>query len=332
MEETAYFHEQKTVKMMRSSIYTFLQHYQFFTTIPLLLILPFSASILLSQALSASSSLLLLTIPACFNSLQATEFSPTSKFVTLFNMNFSQTVFSSIFSLPFALTSLVIAKGLIIQALIYHKSSFPLPFNSFRPIYKPLLVTQLCNSVFTIIVSATAFSIFLAALYFLEPSRFPLNNPLALLVARLIFYSILANAGVVCNLALIITEMENCVWYTALRRALLLSWSRSSMTLSVKLPINLGILAIEVLFRYRVIRVYHLLGKIGPPLALEGLLIAYLYSLLIVLDTIASCLFFKSCKSNFPTDQAGRYYYQIRLVKKESSNSCAKLEIIEVQP
>ncbi|XP_059639797.1 uncharacterized protein LOC132282204 [Cornus florida] len=328
MEQPTHAHMEKPVKIMRRSIYTFLQYYQYFTTRPVLLIIPFSASVLLSQAVFASSPPPLLIIHGCYNSLFHTlRFSSPSQFVSLLNLNLSQTIFTSVFILPFALTSLVIAKSFIIQALIHHKSSLPLPSSSFRPVYKPLLLTQLCNLVLIIIVNVIAFSVLFLVFQSLDAFGFSTNNLLVLVSAKTVFYSFIANAGVICNLALVVAGVENCIGCMAIWKACLLSWKRKSMTLSMNLPVNLSILAIEGLFKYRVVRAYRLSGRLGPSMALEGMLISYLYSLLIVLDTIASCLFFKSCNTNYQTDNTeGIYYYHIRIVKKDDGNCSANSE------
>ncbi|CAL5325025.1 unnamed protein product [Camellia sinensis] len=304
-EESTYVHMENPRKIMRRSIHTFLKKFEYFTTIPLLLILPFSASVLLSQALSSSSSPLLLIIHACFEPI----FHPSSQFLSLLNSNLSQNIFTSVFSLVFALTSLVIGKLLIIQTLIHHKSSFPLPFSSFMKLYKSQLLTQLCNSVLIVVVSAAAFSLLFVAFNTLESFGFSKTNPLALLVAKAVFYSILANVSLICNLALVVAGLENCTGFRAIYKACLLCWTRNSIALSMNLPINLGILAVEGLFRYRVVRAYHLVGRACPSMAFEGMFIACLYSILVVLDTIASCLFFKSIKATLKGQLIARDSY-----------------------
>ena len=55
--------------------------------------------------------------------------------------------------------------------------------------------------------------------------------------------------------------------------------------------------SIEALFHYRVVRAYHIGDMNSFPMALEGILIAYLYSTFVFLDTVVSCMFFKSCKT-----------------------------------
>ncbi|KAH7848181.1 hypothetical protein Vadar_034690 [Vaccinium darrowii] len=308
---------------MRRSIFTFLQYYEYFTTTPVLLILPFSASILLSQALSASSFSPLLNIHGWFKPLMG--FSPSSQFFSLLNIiNLSQTLFTSVFTLFFALTSLLIGKLLIIQALIHQKPFFQVPFSSFASLYKPLLLTQLCNSILISFINVSAFSLLFTAFNTLEAFGFTTNNPLLLLVAKAIFYSVLANASVICNLALVVAGWGNCTGFAAIRKACLLGWKRNSIIFSLNLPINLCMLAVEGLFGYRVARADHIIERSGLSLAMEGMLIAYLYSLLIVLDTIASCLFFKNTKEDLQTDYAaGGYYFQIKIVKKEDQTDDA---------
>lgn len=73
---------------------------------------------------------------------------------------------------------------------------------------------------------------------------------------------------------------------------------RNSTALSLALPLNMALAAIEGLFQYRVVGAYNY--KTGNPtsaMALEWMLIAYLYCIFIVLDTIVSCVFYKSCKA-----------------------------------
>ncbi|KAK9271569.1 hypothetical protein L1049_001930 [Liquidambar formosana] len=206
---------------------------------------------------------------------------------------------------------MLIAKASIIQALNHHKLSLSPPFSSFISLYKPLLLTHLCNLLLIVAANTAAFSYFV----FLKTYGFPSNNPLFALAAGVLFYSFLANTVVICNLALVVAGMENCSGYPAIRKAFSLRRGTNSMALLLALP--LGLPAVEALFRYRVVKAYHLFGRASASMALEGLFIACLYSLLIVLDTIASCLFFKNSRAIFRTNQGDSFYCQIELVEVE---------------
>ena len=92
-------------KILRESIFTFLQNYQYFTSTAALLAFPFSASVLLAHLLLVPSSSLLPVMNQRLKSLfQAAGFPPSSEFFNLVSLKLSQTISFSILTLPFALT------------------------------------------------------------------------------------------------------------------------------------------------------------------------------------------------------------------------------------
>ncbi|KAK9278183.1 hypothetical protein L1049_027743 [Liquidambar formosana] len=322
MEDNPSIPMERSCKIFRRSIYTFLQHYQYFTSTAALLAFPFSASILLSQAFVPSSSLL----PKIHYRLQslfdAAGFPPSSEFFSVLNVKLSQTISSSIFALPFTLSFLLIAKAYIIQSLNQHKPTFPPQFSSFISLFNPLLLTYICNSLVILSANATAFSLLFFAFNCLQGFGFSSPNFLLFLsAAGAVLYSIiLANVLVICNLALVSSGMERCGGHLAILKACIVIGGRASTALSLALPVNLALAAVEALFQYRVIKALHLAGKPTYSMALEGLFIAYLYSILVVLDTIVSCMFFKSCKTGslIEQDGIGRYSYRIELDEEDA--------------
>ena len=321
MEEAPSVLMERTGKIIRLSIFTFLKDFQYFTTTPVLLMLPFSVSVLLSQAVFPTSPPSLF-IHAHFKSLfHAAGFSSPSLLDSLINLNLSQTMFNYILSLPFILTSLVISKASIIQALNDHQTSLPPPFPSFILLYKPLLITHLWNLIINITINMAAFNA-IKAFGFLS------NDPIFSLVTRIVLYAILTNIVVVCNLALVVTGMGKCTGYLAIHKAFLLRRGTNSMALLLALPLSFGLAAIEALFRFRIVRAYQLNGRPSVSMALEGLFIACLYSLLIILDTIACCLLFKSCRSDFLMDEADEYNH-IEFQKQGGKHSPPMLRNLE---
>ncbi|XVF58334.1 hypothetical protein PTKIN_Ptkin07bG0057900 [Pterospermum kingtungense] len=308
MEETPSVLMDCTGKIIRTSIHTLLKYFHYFTTIPLLLLLPFSASVLLSQTLFKYYSPLSEPIYAQFDSI--------------FDLPAPGTVFPFVFSLPFALSSFIIAKASIIQAMNQPKPSFPIPFFSFMSLYKPLLSTHLLSLILIIAINSATFSLLFISLNSLKPFWLPYIS-LILPAFGAVVYSFLANAVIVSNLALVVAGMGSCKGHVAIYKACLLRKGKNSMVLLLFLPINLGLVSVEALFQFRVIRVFQICGGLTSSLAMEGLFIAYLYSLLIVLDTIICCLFYKSCESNpMASDQIHRRYYEydIELVHERESS------------
>ncbi|KAL8256992.1 hypothetical protein R6Q59_029033 [Mikania micrantha] len=103
---------------------------------------------------------------------------------------------------------------------------------------------------------------------------------------------------IVTNLALILSGMELNGGFISILKACVMIRGRTSIALSLSLPVNMALAGIEALFWFRIIKTYSDSGMIEPTstMILEGLLIAYLYSILITIDAIIGCVFFKSCK------------------------------------
>ncbi|KAK7411389.1 hypothetical protein VNO78_02822 [Psophocarpus tetragonolobus] len=308
-------------KILRRSIHSFLQNYHYFTSTAAFLTLPFSASILLSQAIVPASSSFLPQIHSHLRILfDAAGFPSSSKLFTILNLKVSQTITSSIFTLPFTLTFLLIAKASIIQALNQHKLNFRPSLSSIIFHYKPLLLTFIYNTFFILSANASCFCLLFLAFTFDEGLRYssPSWTLLMSAAAAVLFSVILANALVVCNLALTISGMEGHGGYMAILKACVMLRGRTSMALFLALPANVGLAAIEALFQFRVVRAYHNDGISSPFLALEGILIAYLYSLFIIIDTIVSCLFYKSCKVGLRGDQEDKHCLRIELPEEDN--------------
>ncbi|XP_004508715.1 uncharacterized protein [Cicer arietinum] len=288
-------------KILRRSVHSFLQNYHYFTSSIAFFVFPFSASILISQALVPSPSSLL---PQIYNRLRilfdAAGFPSSSILFNILNLKVSQTITCSIFSLPFTLTFLLIAKASIIQALKlnHNKPSLPPSFASIIALYKPLFHTYICNCFLIISANATAFCFLFLAFSFMEGLGYSSSRLLIFMSAfgAVLFSVILANALVICNMSLALSGMEGHGGYSAILKACIFVRGKTSMALFLALPVNVALAAIEALFQFRVVRAYHV-GKARPFVVFEGIFIAYLYSIFIILDTIVSCLFYKSFKT-----------------------------------
>ncbi|KDP31291.1 hypothetical protein JCGZ_11667 [Jatropha curcas] len=328
MEDSSRFPMEKTSRIIRRSIYTFLQNYHYFTSTAALLAFPFSISILLSQTLLVpSSSTLLSTLYTHLQKLfQAAGFPPSLEFFNILNAKISQTISSSIFTLPFTLSFFLLAKALVIQALNYIPKPILTPpsFSSIISIFNPLLVTYICNIFLIVSANATAFFFLFLSFNFLE--GFGFGSPtgfLLLSAAGAVFYSIiLANALVICNLSLVLSGTEKSGGFLSILKACVMISGKTSTALSLALPVNLALAGIEALFQYRIVRAYQKGSTPNSLMILEGMLIAYLYSVFLVLDTIVSFFFFKSCKASSCIDQEGRYTYcRIEIAEEEEDDN-----------
>ncbi|EXB38032.1 hypothetical protein L484_020951 [Morus notabilis] len=281
---------ERTEKIMRKSVSTFLKHFHYFTTTPVLLVLPFSSSVLISQPLFSSSA--------------------SSKFsLFLSHDHFSRSFISpSIFVIPFALSSLLIAKASVINR---HKlASSQATSLSFLSLYRPLLLTHLLNIILCISIHIT--STFLLLIIIHSLGSFGFFTAIFRTVCGIFLYAFVTNIILLCNLALVVAGMENCSGCKAIYRAYLLRKGKNSMALIFwAFLTNLGLASVEALFCFRLVRPHQ---RPSLSIALEGLLIAYLYSIIIVLDTIACCFFIKSRTPDSSTENGNGIYNQIELV------------------
>lgn len=100
---------------------------------------------------------------------------------------------------------------------------------------------------------------------------------------------------VICNLAIIISGMENCNGYISILKACILTRGRIATALALALPTSLGMAIMEALFQFRIMRQYRVSGNFSPAVMWEAFSITYIHSILMVIEIIASCMFYKRC-------------------------------------
>ncbi|KAJ3675573.1 hypothetical protein LUZ60_004615 [Juncus effusus] len=302
------------IKILRRSLHAFFKNYHLFTSIASLILLPFSLTLLLSQSL--------LFIPksplnsAIFSRFQlifaSAGFPSKSPFFALLNSKLSQSIFSFFVTLPFALTSLLISKAYIIKIIIRPPSN-PTEIQ----LYKSLLHTHIFNSLAILSSNAAFFSLFF--LFFNTFGALSLtSNHIVFTLSALgvIFYSIfLAKTYVVCNIASVITGSEKLSGYMAIIKSIMILKGRTATAIAVSLPASLCTASIEALFQFRVMKPFKNDGKLSFGGLSEAILIGYMYSIVVVIDTIVTCMVYKSHKGSFACFDL-RYYGDI-LERKE---------------
>ncbi|KAJ6810747.1 uncharacterized protein M6B38_104460 [Iris pallida] len=285
------------IKILRMSIHALLQGYHFFAFVSAVLVFPFASLLLFSQASSSSSRVLRTLSSRLHNLFTAAGLPASSEFFSLLNLKFSQSLVSFLSTLPFTLTFLVLAKATVIQKVLGPPR--PTASSSFR-LCRWLAPTYIFNSFVLLSANAAVLSVFFLAFNALQVLRLSSDNAVLLLsAAGAVLYSIvLANTTVICSLATIVAAMQNCSGYLAILKACVLVSGREATAITVALPANLGMAAVEALFHYRVARPYLRLRSISPSLVGEACLISLMYSVAIVLDTIVNCKLYRSCDTS----------------------------------
>ncbi|KAK4804444.1 hypothetical protein SAY86_004261 [Trapa natans] len=300
-------------RILRKSIHVFLQHYHYFTLTSALIAFPFSVSFLLSQdfVLSSPSSSILSSLYTHFSSLfRAAKFplSGPSGLFSIANLKLSQTLSSSFLTLPFTLTFLLFAKASVIQSLGGTRASL-------ASTYLLILQTYVCTWLILLSVNATAF--FLMFFAFCGIKNFSSSwCTLIVSAASAVLYSvILANAIIICNLGLVLSGVERISGPLAIVKVILMIRERASTALSLAVPVNIALAATEALFHFRVSMTFHMTDNPSFLLILEGLFIAYMYSVLLVLETTVNLMFLKSCayEDSLAEFRDWYYFWQIHL-------------------
>lgn len=281
-------------RIMRKSIFTFLQNFHHLSSAPSLLLLPFAASALVSPPLLASSRYFPLVHGRLRTLFIAAGIPPESELFTILNLKLSQTILSFIFSLPFSLSFLLLAKAAVV-ALLRRRKHTPL---SLIATFNRLFHTQICSSFLILSANATCFS--LLAVAFNCSDVLGLTSPnfrLLLSATGAVAYSIiLANAYVVSTLALIIAAVDPCSGSAAILHACVSIRGRASAALSLAVPMNMAMAAVEALFQYRILAAYRRSAAVTPAMVLEGTLVAYIYAMVLVLDTVVNYVFLKNSR------------------------------------
>ncbi|RZR89589.1 hypothetical protein BHM03_00017334 [Ensete ventricosum] len=298
------------VWIVRRSINAFFDGYQSFTSIAALLVFPVSASVLLSQAvIPFATPPLLETISLRLWSLfQAARFPASAGFFSLLNVKLAQTVFTFVSTLPLVLTFLLLAKASVVHVVCEgrdpRRKRGPPPLSSFLPLYRSILPTHLFNSFVVLSANASTFALLFLVFNAVDVLGLSTSNVvLCLSAAGAVLYSVVvANTTVICNLAIVVSATDNCSGYLPVLKACLLIRGRVMTALGLALPANLGMAAVEALFQYRVVRQYNLSGELNSSLFWEAFSITYFHALIVVLDVIMTCMFFKICRTDCHPD------------------------------
>uniref|UniRef100_A0A8I7B8I5 Uncharacterized protein n=1 Tax=Hordeum vulgare subsp. vulgare TaxID=112509 RepID=A0A8I7B8I5_HORVV len=296
-------------KIMRTALHAFFSHYHPAASAAALLALPFSAAALLSRSPAASLLLLPTLSRRLRRVLVAAGFPPASQLLFLLNHKLSQSVLSFLATLPFSLSFLLLAKACAVRAMQspspprkqrHHELSLPASCWCWCYCYPAMARTQLANFAALLLANAAVFAALLAAFNAAEALLLGSDGRavLALSAVGVIVYSVaLANAAAVCNLATVVAAAEGRGGCRAVLKALLLVRGDAATAVAVALPASLATTAVEGLFQLRVMKPYIVDGRISSAMVCEGLLIAYIHSVICVLDTVITFMVYQTCKA-----------------------------------
>ncbi|XP_009619962.1 uncharacterized protein LOC107767800 [Nicotiana tabacum] len=267
-----------------------------FMAIAALLICPVSA-VVLSNVLVNHSLVKRLTIRLLLVSKSSGL--PLMPFIKLSCQKFSEVVISAVMCFPLYVTLSLLSKAAIVYSVdcTYSRKKFDSQkfYVIMTKIWKRVVVTYLwvctvisgCFTLFVVLVVSVS-SVFSIMGFPPDLILYPA------MVVGMIFSIILANAIIICNIAIVISVLEDESGPQALLRSSSLIKGQTQVGLLIFLGSTIGMAIVEGLFEHRVKTISY--GD-GSSRLWEGPLLVLLYSFVMLIDSMMSTVFYFSCKS-----------------------------------
>lgn len=212
----------------------------------------------------------------------------------------SESVLSFAFCFPFYITLLLFSKAIVVYsvALTYASKKLLVEFffTMLRKIWKHLVLTYLWNCVTIlgcIVISLLLVVVSVNAIIFLGvPSGWATY---VVLGEGVIFSLLFAHAMIICNLATVVSILEDYYGVRAFFRSMFLIKERTQVGLWIFLGTCIATAFVEGLFDHRVKTLSY--GD-GSSRIWEGPLLVIMHSFVILIDAMMSCIFYFTCKGS----------------------------------
>ncbi|KZV32333.1 hypothetical protein F511_22590 [Dorcoceras hygrometricum] len=291
-----HFHSMSALEILRETVRILRYNLSGFMAIAAVLICPVSAVLLsnvfIDQYLVKRLSLRLLLVA---NSSGL----PIKPFIKQSCQKLSESVVSATMCFPLFATLSLLSKAAVVYSVdcTYSRKKFDSSkfFVIVSKIWKRILITYLwvcgvisgCITLFLVllVVVSSVFSVM----------GFPPDLILyPAMVIGLIFSVTLANAIIICNIAVVISVLEDVSGPQALLRSSSLIKGQTQVGLLIFLGSTIGMAFVEGLFEHRVKTLSY--GD-GSSRIWEGPLLVVMYSFVVLIDSMNSTVFYFSCKS-----------------------------------
>ncbi|MCD7456810.1 hypothetical protein HAX54_033293 [Datura stramonium] len=290
------FHSMDALEILRETVRILRYNPIGFLSIAALLIWPVSA-VLLSNVLVDQSVVKKLTIRLLL--LAKSSGLPLKPFIKQSCQKFSEMVISAVMCYPLYVTLLLLSKAAIVYSVdcTYSRKNFDSKkfYIIVTKIWKRIVVTYM----WVCMVITCCLTLFLVLLVVVSSAFSVMGFPPDLIlypamIVGIIFSIILANAMIICNIAIVISVLEDDSGPEALFRSSSLIKGQTQVGLLIFLGSTIGMAFVEGLFEHRVKILSY--GD-GSSRIWEGPLLVIMYSFVMLIDSMMSTVFYFSCKS-----------------------------------
>ena len=290
------FRSMKALEILRETVRILRYNSSGFMVITALLICPVSA-VLLSNVLVDQSLVKRLTIRLLL--IAKSSGLPLRPFIKQSCQRFAEMAISAFMCFPLLITLSLLSKAAVVYSVdcSYSRKQFDSAklYAIICKIWKRLVSTYVWVCM-VIVGCVTLFFLILAGVcnMFSLIGSSPSIIVYAAMVVGLVFSVVIANAFVICDIAIVISVLEEVSGPEALFRSGVLIKGQTHVGLLIFLGSTIGMAFVKGLFEHRVKTLSY--GD-GSSRIWEGPLLVIMYSFVVLIDSMMSAVFYYSCRS-----------------------------------
>ncbi|KAA8529384.1 hypothetical protein F0562_033817 [Nyssa sinensis] len=290
------FHSMSALEILRETVRILRYDSMSLMAIGALLICPVSA-VLLSNVLVDQSIVKRLTIRLLL--VAKSGGLPLRPFIKQSCQKFSEMALSAAMCFPLYITLSLLSKAAIVYTVDCTYSRKKFDSSKFYVIVTKIWRRLAWTYLWACMVIVGCLTLFLVLLVAVSSLFSILGFPSDLVVypammVGFVFSIIFANSIIICNIAIVISVLEDVSGPQALLRSVLLIRGQTQVGLLIFLGSTIGMAFVEGLFEHRVKTLSY--GD-GSSRIWEGPLLVLMYSFVVLIDSMMSAVFYFSCRS-----------------------------------
>ncbi|CAN6549212.1 unnamed protein product [Malus baccata var. baccata] len=290
------FHSMSALEILRETVRILRYNSWGFLAIALLLICPVSA-LLLSNLVVDHSLVKRLTIRMLL--IAKSSGLPLRDFISHSCQKFAEMAISCTMCFPLYITLSLLSKAAVVYSVYCSYSLKKFDASQFYLVLRKIWRRVVSTYVWMCMVVAGCVVLFLVLLLAVCNAcsivgLSPNYIVYAAMVVALIFSVVFANAVIICNIAIVISVLEDVSGPEALVQSGVLIKGQTQVGLLIFLGSSIGMAFVEGLFEHRVKTLSY--GD-GSSRIWEGPLLVIMYSFVVLIDSMNSAVFYFSCRS-----------------------------------
>ncbi|XP_010258226.1 PREDICTED: uncharacterized protein LOC104598044 [Nelumbo nucifera] len=235
----------------------------------------------------------------------------------------SNMALSAAFCFPFYITLLLLSKSAIVYSVDCTYSRKKFNISKFFAFIVKIWKRPVSTYVWACMVIVGCLALFLLLMVAICNMFFMAGFPSTLLIypaimVGLVFSILFANAIIICNLAIVISVLEDVSGPQALLRSSVLIQGQTQVGLMIFLGSTMGMAFVEGLYEHRVKTLSY--GD-GSSRIWEGPLLVIMYSFVVLMDSMMNAVFYFTCRSSSIEALEGEHHTPLEVMDVPSGSA-----------